>query len=454
MDKPCFIVILTDDQGYGDLSCMGNTDFKTPNIDRLAESGVRFTDWYANGATCSPTRASILTGRYPRNAGVPRNINIHMVRNGTWQTKGLSNTVPTVATAMKDLGYGTAMFGKWHLGDVEGFRPVDHDFDETFVFRRGCIDYYSHLFFYEMPKGVNPMHDLWENGKEVYRNGEYMTEMITDRTVGFIRESCEKQRPFFIYVSYNAPHYPMHAPQKYLDRFSHLPWDRQIMAAMLSAVDDGVGEITDELERQGIADNTCIFLQSDNGPTRESRGWMDGREDFYYGGTTGRLKGQKGSLFEGGVRVPAMISWPAKVPAGRVSDLPGMSMDVFPTMVRAAGGELNRYDLDGVDVLPALSGASPPAERCLFWERNDQLAVRRGKWKLVLNGILVDEPDPDPVYLSDLSADMSESTNVAEEHPGVTEELTNLVRAWRDEAVRRFEASEFSNKDLVGKGKE
>ncbi|RKY58262.1 MAG: sulfatase, partial [Candidatus Latescibacterota bacterium] len=397
MARPNFIIFLTDDQGYGDLSCMGAADFRTPNLDALAASGALFTDWYSNSPVCSPSRASLLTGRYPGNAGV------RSILAGHRTATGLPPSVPTLATALKKLGYQTAMFGKWHLGLARGSRPEDHGFDEWFGFMAGCIDYFSHIFYWGMAGGMDPIHDLWENGKEIYANGQYFTEMITERSLSWIRKAARKGHPFFLYVPYNAPHYPMHAPQKYIDRFPDLPWERQIMAAMLSAVDDSVGAIMDELERQGILENTCIFFTSDNGPSRETRNWLDGTRDPYYGGSTGKLKGHKFSLYEGGIRVPAIMSWPEKIPPGQIIREMGAAMDIFPTYLKAAGGDPSEYELDGLDIMPMVAEGAPTPHKEIFWEQGGQTAVRRGKWKLVLNGQLVEgAPPEDEVHLSDL----------------------------------------------------
>ena len=331
MNKPNFIMFLTDDQGYGDLSCMGATDFKTPHLDRMAANGVRFTDWYSNSPVCSPSRAALLTGRYPGNAGV------RSILAGHRTATGLPTEVPTLADALKELGYYTAMSGKWHLGLAEGSRPHDHGFDDWFGFMAGCIDYYSHIFYWQMNRdGRAQFHDLWENGVEFHRDGEYFTELITEYAVKYIRRSMQLGKPFFLYIPYNAPHYPMHAPEKYVNRFPSLSWDRQIMGAMISAVDDSVGEILSELERQGLLENTFTYFQSDNGPSRETRNWMDGNRDPYYGGSAGKLKGHKGSLYEGGIRSPGIMSWPDKIPVGQVIGQHGIAMDVFPTFVTAA----------------------------------------------------------------------------------------------------------------------
>jgi arylsulfatase A-like enzyme len=429
VSQPNFIIFLTDDQGYGDLSCMGATDFRTPNLDRLAASGARFTNWYSNSPVCSPSRASLLSGRYPGNAGV------RAILAGHRTASGLPAEMPTLATALKPLGYRTALSGKWHLGLADGCRPHQHGFDDWFGFMAGCVDYYSHIFYWGMNRGetsINPLHDLWENDHEIYANGRYLTELITERAIGYIRQARRRGQPFFLFVAYNAPHYPMHAPQNYIDRFPDLPWDRQIMAAMLSAVDDGVGAIVDELERQNIREQTCIFFQSDNGPSRETRNWLDGRMDPYYGGTAGKLKGHKFSLYEGGIRVPGILSWPQRIAAGQVLDTPAAAMDIFPTFLHAAGGDPAAYELDGIDLLPQIADGVPLAERDLFWEMDNQTAIRRGPWKLVLNGRSVEgAPPSDAVHLANLDEDMGERRNLQDADPELTANLRAAAEQWR-----------------------
>ena len=442
MDRPNVIIILTDDQGYGDLSCMGATDFKTPHIDRLASEGVRFTSMYAASPVCSPSRASLLTGRYPGNAGV------RAILAGHRRASGLTPAVPTIAAALKDLGYVTGLSGKWHLGLKDECRPNANGFDEFSGFLAGCVDYYSHIFYWGMADGnTNPTHDLWENGEEVYDNGAYMTERITEHGVDFIRRHAKE--PFFLYVAYNAPHYPMHAPQKYLDRFPDLPWDRRIMAAMLSAVDDGVGELRAELERQGILDNTILYFQSDNGPSRESRNWLDGTPDPYYGGSTGGFAGHKFSLFEGGIRVPAILSWRGAVAPG-VMNGPHISTDIFPTVLEAVGGDPSAYSLDGVSILPTLLGKEGPTHDCFFWEMEEQTAVRQGDWKLVLHGRLEEtEDERAPVFLSDLSIDPGETKNLAGDFPELTAELTEKALSWRETIEKTWDRDFAKNYSLT-----
>ena len=427
MKKPNVIVIMTDDQGYADLSCMGSKDFVTPHIDYLAERGARFSCMYSNSPVCSPSRASLLTGRYPGNAGV------RAILAGHRRASGLMPDTPTIATALKNQGYDTACIGKWHLGLAPECRPNSNGFDYFYGFMAGCIDYYSHIYYWGGPH--NPIHDLWENDSETYENGRYFTELISDKAVEYIREKSASENPFMLYLAYNAPHYPMHAPKEYMDRFAHLPWDRQVMAAMISAVDDGIGDITAELMRQGIFDNTIIYYQSDNGPSRESRNFLDGVSDTYYGGSAGIFKGHKFSLFEGGIRVPGIFCYPDKVAAGQVIDIPVASMDIFPTVLSAAGGSPEDYAIDGVDIMPVLNGENTPPHDMLFWEMGKQTAVRCGDYKLVLNGQLIEgdyiTTELSPVFLSNLADDPSEKINLAEKLPELTEKLTNKANSWR-----------------------
>lgn len=433
--RPNFIIFLTDDQGYGDLSCMGATDFRTPHLDGLAASGARFTQWYSNSPVCSPSRAALLTGRYPGNAGV------RAILAGHRTASGLPGDVPTLATALRAEGYRTSMCGKWHLGVAPGSRPGDHGFDDWFGFLAGCVDYYSHIFYWGMSRaGHDPVHDLWSKGQEVYHNGEYLTDLLAAKAVDAIRRAAREDRPFFLYLPFNAPHYPMHAPQRYLDRFPDLAPDRRIMAAMISAVDDAVGAVLAELERQEIRENTCVFFTSDNGPSRETRNWLDGRRDPYYGGTAGALKGHKFSLYEGGIRTPAIMSWPARIPAGQVIAEPGAAMDIFPTFLAAAGGNPAAYELDGLDVMPMVASRATSPHTDLYWEMNRQTAIRRGNWKLVLNGQLVEgAPPEDDVHLADLAADIGERRNLRDQQPALVQELRTAAEAWRAGIEARWE---------------
>jgi arylsulfatase A-like enzyme len=432
--KPNIITIVTDDQGYGDLSCMGSPDVITPHFDHLAESGSRFETLYSNSPVCSPSRAALLTGRYPGYAG------IRSILAGHRNTTGLTSEVPTIAGALKKLGYATALIGKWHLGLTSQCRPNQNGFDYFYGFMAGCIDYYSHIFYWSMADGGgNPCHDLWENNEEIHEDGCYFTDLISQKAVEYIRNCAEADKPFYLYLGYNAPHYPMHAPAKYLNRFAHLPWDRQVMAAMISAVDDGIGAIMDELQRRGLRDNTIIYFQSDNGPSRESRNFMDGRKDLYYGGSSGKFKGHKFSLFEGGIRVPGIFSWPARIIPGRVIAEPVVSMDIFPTLLKIAGGNTDDYQLNGKDILPVIAGNAPSPHEKIFWEMDKQTAVRWKNYKLVLNGVLAEQDIcHDEVFLSDLASDPGERVNLAEELPDITRELKEAALQWRQELETKW----------------
>lgn len=423
-EKPNLVVIYCDDLGYGDLGCYGSDGIKTPHLDALAENGVRFTDWYSNSPVCSPSRAALLTGRYPNRAGVPR------ILAGKRGTPGLPGSERTLATHLRDHGYRTALFGKWHLGVVEESRPNAHGFNEFFGFLAGCVDYYSHIFYWQQARGVNPVHDLWHNDREVWYNGRYFTELVTEKAVDFIERGSDE--PFFAYVPYSAPHYPMHAPKAYLDRYPELPPHRRIMAAMISAVDDGVGAIVKALKDAGDYENTMIFFSSDNGPSRETRNWLDGREDPYYGGRAGIFRGHKGSLFDGGMREPAILSMPGTIKAGQVVDTPCAMFDLFPTFCEASGVGFEGCELDGGSILDVVtSGAGNPHEQ-LFWEYGpEQLAVREGPWKLVLNAREDDVEDATGVHLANLEDDPGERINLVESEAATVARLTEAVQTWR-----------------------
>ena len=291
-----------------------------------------------------------MTGRYPANAGVRDVLGGHLTE------LGLPRGMPTIASALRRLGYSTSLAGKWHLGVKPGFRPTDHGFERWFGMLSGGVDYFSHINYHLWPwdPSYHPMHDLWEDDERTWRNGEYLTTVISEQAVTTLR-ARDTSKPFFLHVAYNAPHWPMHAPAEYVDRFPDLPPARRIMAAMLSAMDDGVGAIVAELDRQGITDDTIVCFLSDNGPSRQPSNWLDGSMEPYYGGSAGALKGGKSSLFEGGPRSPAIITWPALLPAGQVIREPVAAFDLFPTLLNAAGGESAEYDIDGSDILHVLT---------------------------------------------------------------------------------------------------
>lgn len=428
--KPNLVVIYADDLGYGDLGCFGSDSILTPHLDALADTGVRFTDFYSNSPVCSPSRASLLTGRYPHRTGVSR------VLGGSRGAAGLPPTEKTIATLLKPHGYRTAMFGKWHLGTADGCRPNAHGFDEFFGFLAGCVDYYSHIYYHGFWRGINPIHDLWHNEREVWYNGRYFTDLVTEKAVDFIERGSDQ--PFFLYLPHSAPHYPMHAPKAYLDRYPDLPPDRRIMAAMISALDDSVGAVVKALKAAGEYENTMIFFSSDNGPSRETRNWLDGKEDLYYGGTAGIFRGHKGSLYEAGIREPTIMSFPGHIPKGQLSNDVGAMFDVLPTFLDFADIDPPE-DLDGKSIAKSVTEGAESPHHQLFWEyAASQLAVRQGKWKLTVNGrddgksgLAPRDPDlPEEVHLTNIELDPGEGENLSKQHPDLTNQLLGDLRSW------------------------
>lgn len=408
--RPNVVLVYADDLGWGDLGCFGADDLQTPNLDALCASGVRLPQWYSNSPVCSPSRASLLTGRYPARAGV------ETILGGTRHTAGLPD-LPTIASELRDRGYATSIFGKWHLGVDTDYSPLRRGFDTYFGFRAGCVDYYSHIYYWGEH---TPLHDLWEDDEEVWSNGEYLTTIIARRASEWIEQHATE--PFFVYVPFNAPHYPLHAPEEYVARFAHLPEDRRMMAAMIAAMDDGVGAILAMLDRLGLRDDTIVFMSSDNGPSIEERNWLNGEEVSYTGGSAGDLRGYKGSLFEGGIRVPAMISWPTMLPAGEDGRAVGAMMDLLPTILHAVDGTTDRLPdgLDGISLLQELTDGTPAPDRSIYWSYEGQLAVRTGRWKTIVDGA---ESMQAPVAVAecvfDLDADPAETDNLR----GVQDEM-------------------------------
>ncbi len=398
--KPNFIVITLDDLGCTDLGCYGARDLKTPHIDALAAGGVRYTNWYSNAPVCAPARASILTGLYPGHAGVPGN------------GPSLPAASKTIADHLKPAGYRSALVGKWHLGAPPEASPMQRGFDEYYGFHSGCVDFYSHRFYWGDPKIPN-YHDLYRNGKEIFEDGQYLTERLTEEACGFVKRAASG--PFFLYLAYNAPHYPMHAPQKYLDRFKTLEPERRTYAAMIAAVDDGIGQLRDTLQRNGVDKNTCIVLLGDNGATTEARAGLNGKPAT--AGSNGVYRGHKFSLFDGGMHVPCIWNYPAKLATRKVEETLQMSMDILPTLTQYAG----------VTPVAAVDGAPLGTMRdALFWKQGPQMAIRKGQWKLVVKGI----GETDEYFLSDLSADPGERTNLRHQQPAKLDELLTQLTRW------------------------
>jgi arylsulfatase A-like enzyme len=407
------VVIVADDLGIGDLGCYGAADAKTPNLDRMAVDGIRFTDFHANSPVCSPSRASLLTGKYPQRCGIPQ----ILFSRPDFNVKGLRQGETTLPGELKKQGYRTSAIGKWHLGTTPESRPLRQGFDSFFGFYSGWIDYYSHRFY---TLGGQPVfHDLWRDEEEVWQEPEYQTEMLTREAAAFLRSQRASQ-PYFLYVAYGAPHYPMMAPRKYLDRFpDSMDRDRRLHLAVIAALDDAVGELLAAVDK-----NTCVFFMSDNGATHEVRADHRGRP--YQGGSNRPYRGWKGSLFEGGMRVPALLKWPGVAGVGDVNE-PLAAMDIAPTLLQR-----NSSSFDGMDASALLRRRSHIPERTLFWEYDGQTAARSGRWKLLtshrefLGGTLTETE-----WLSDLMGDPAETRNMAAGHGGIVASLKREIAGWK-----------------------
>src|SRR5262245_4482357 len=375
--KPNFLVIVTDDHGIGDVGCYGNPEVLTPHLDRLAASGVRFTQWYSNAPICSASRAAILTGQYPDRAGVKG----ALPSEPTWDVQGLRQGETTLPGELRRMGYRTGAIGKWHLGSIPHSRPTAQGFDEFFGWYSGWLDAYSHRYYQLGSAPGKILHDLWRNDKEVFEEPAYMTELLGREAQAFLSRQSRSQ-PFMLYLAFGAPHYSMMAPKKYLDRFpADMERDRRTHLAMVAAVDDVIGAILDQIQMLGIERDTVVWFQADNGATNEVRASSYGLP--YRGGRNGQYRGYKQGLFDGGMHVPAILRASGLMQPGQVWDRRMISMDLLPTFVKMAGGTAPSK-VDGHDILPVLRGQSAPHEY-LFWSFNNQRAVRQGDWKLVIN---------------------------------------------------------------------
>ena len=409
--QPNVVLIITDDVGYGDIGSYGAPDIRTPNIDRIAREGVRFTDFYANGATCSPTRAGLITGRYQQRVGLEAPLGAGGKADAN---RGLPPTGASLPQLLRNNGYATALVGKWHLGWLPQFSPEAHGFDYFFGFKSGYVDYYQHTAGGDAPISE----DLFEHGRPVKVEG-YMTDLITERSLRFIE--ANRQRPFFIDVAYSAAHWPYQRPDQpstAIDRGRHLsPFDqdtstRADYVAMLERVDQGVGRILATLDRLGLRENTLVIFTNDNGGE-----WLSRNAPLFH---------YKNSAWEGGIRVPTAVRWPARIAADRMSAQVGATMDLTATILAATGTAVPATArLDGVDLLPVLEGRAPEFERVLFWRvtlQRNQAAVRVGEWKL-----LIDNGRP---LLFNLKEDIGERNNLIASRTDVARRLQPLLAAW------------------------
>lgn len=428
VERPNILIILTDDQGTIDANCYGSTDLRTPNIDRLAATGVRFTQAYAH-TVCCPARAALMTGRHPQRGGVH-----HWTQGDLNGPDGINMALGevTLAEALKPAGYRTALYGKWHLGAHRDFGPKKQGFDEFFGIRDGFIDNYNHYFLHG-----SGFHDLYDGIKPVTAPGKYFPELMVQRSLKFIMQN--KDRPFLLYVPFNIPHYPEQA----LKRFEAMYKDiadpaRRSYAAIVSTTDHYIGQIVDKLEALGLRENTIIIFMSDNGHSEETgnRIRVDNHRSGYPkghfygasgGGSTGKWIGQKGSFLEGGVRVPAIISYPAKLPKGEVRGQIITAMDWFPTVLDLCGVQQpsNAPKLDGHSVLPLIRSAKAKSKyKILHFAWGKKWAVREGDWKLI------GSDGNAKVSLRNLVDAKPEAKDYAKAKPEIVQRLRILHSSW------------------------
>lgn len=418
--RPNVVIIVGDDMGYADVGFHGCQDIPTPRLDRLAASGVRCTNGYVTGPYCSPTRAALLTGRYQQRFGHEFNPGKAKANSGV--TIGLPLSQATLADRFHAAGYVTGMVGKWHLGNEPAYRPPQRGFAEFYGFLGGAQSYFP------------------QRGEAIYRGNEqtaapdYLTDAFGQEAEAFIVR--HRQSPFFLYLTFNAVHTPLHATAQRLAKFAHLADEkRRTYAAMMFAMDEAIGRTLDALETHGLTENTLVFFVSDNGGPVMNGTTLNGS-------VNAPLRGSKRTTLEGGIRVPLVVSWPKSLPAGGVYEHPVAQIDFLPTAL-AAAGIASEDSFDGVNLLPYLTGKdSGLPHESLYWRLGEQMAIRHGNYKLVQYDVRVDDGVSGPrgrrkltskvtePRLYDLAADIGEAHDLAEEKPDVAQDLLRRWQAW------------------------
>ena len=430
-DKPNFVIIFTDDQGYGDLSCYGGDHVSTPRIDQMAAEGARLTSFYVAAPVCTPSRAALMTGCYPKRVDMARGSDFAVLLAG--DSKGLNPDEITIAEVLKSAGYKTGIFGKWHLGDQPEFLPTRQGFDEFFGIP------FSHDIhpFHPSEKWDFPPLALLDQEKviEMDPDADFLTKRFTERAVNFIKRNSDE--PFFVYLPHPIPHKPLHVSPPFMDgvdpaiievlgqegdRIDYKTRDKLFREA-IAEIDWSVGEILDTLKEEGVDNNTLVIFFSDNGPAI---------------GTAGPLKGRKGSTFEGGMREPTVIRWPGKIPAGQDNDQLMTAMDLLPTFGKLAGAKIpDERTIDGKDVWPVLAGEADSPHEMFFYHGGDVLkAVRSGPWKLHWN-------QGKPTQLYHLESDIGEKTNLLKSEPEVVKRLMDYLKAFEQEIASDIRPAAF-----------
>jgi arylsulfatase A-like enzyme len=409
--KPNILYIMADDLGYADVSCYGRREYKTPAIDSLATGGTRFLQAYANSAVCSATRTALITGRYQYRLPVGLAEPLPAGPNGP----GIPAEHPTLPSLLRAAGYGTTLLGKWHLGNLPNYSPLKSGYDHFWGFKDGGVDYFTH----KLSPGTNGNTDgLWDGDTRIEEQG-YLTELIGNHAVQIVRDYATQRKPFLLSLHFNAPHWPWEGPndQAEAQRLSGLnsvaDYDGGSMetyAQMVTAMDAQIGRVLQTLEQTGIAQNTIVIFTSDNGGERFADRWP--------------FTGMKTDLLEGGLRIPAIIRWPGRIPAGVTTDQVGISMDWMPTLLAAAGTAPDpNYPSDGMNLLPILTRQAPVVQRTLFWRYNEkaQRAVRSGDLKFL--------KIRDNTFLFNVAKDQLERANLKNRQP---EDYARLVQAFEE----------------------
>ena len=416
---PNIVFIMADDLGYADVSCYGRPDISTPNIDRLAAKGVRFLQAYANSAVCSATRTALITGRYQYR------LPIGLEEPLAGRDVGLPPDHPTLPSLLKKAGYGTTLIGKWHLGALPKFGPLQSGYDHFYGFRGGAVDYYTH---------ANRRDDLWDDDVQVHQMG-YLTDLLGSRAVDVVNGYAKSGRPFLISLHFNAPHWPWEAPgdeaesNRLRSASSLFDFDggtQKTYQRMIEEMDLQIGRVLEALDTNGLTENTIVIFTSDNGGERFADTWP--------------FTGRKTELLEGGLRIPAIISWPARIPQGRTTDQVAITMDWMPTLLAAAGVSPDpAFPPDGINLLPMLTQNAAPVERKLFWryKANAQRAARDGDYKYLK--IL------DNTFLFNVVEDPMERANLKERRKDVYDRIVAEWHEWNATMLPEIDESSTDN---------
>ncbi|MBP0902973.1 sulfatase [Mariniflexile gromovii] len=404
-EKPNIIIIMADDLGYGDLSCYGSTLINTPHLDNMAAEGIKFTDFHSNGSVCSPTRAALLTGKYQQRVGIDGVVTAKHDRD-----KGLDTNEKTFAEAVKEAGYVTGMFGKWHVGYQTEFNPINQGFDEYIGYVSGNVDYHSHI--------DQEGYEDWWYGDKIKNEEGYSTDLITKHSVDFIKR--HKNEPFLLYIPHEAPHGPFQGRKSAAIRSLNDGSEEKnklsdeelnnIYKEMVEVMDEGVGEVMKTLKELKIDKNTLVFFCSDNGASQKV-------------GSNGGLRGYKSTLFEGGHRVSAMAWYPGKIKPNQINNETILTMDLFPTIMDFVGGK-QPENIDGISLKNNLIKGEALPQRDLFWGYAGRKAMRQGDWKLILNN-----KNSEPL-LFNLKDDLGENNNLAKQYPDLVKGMLDTLDAW------------------------